>query len=148
MKEEKYESKVAWRTVGVDNWKKSTEKIKEHKKTEAHMVSMVRWSNFKQRPLEEAFRRADIEDITLYLARQDGGFRGLDESRTSLNKGNFLELVQLLAKYDSTLKRYLDDINHIQSQKKKTQMSLLSYNTQKTLSRPLPPMSEESFSKK
>lgn len=32
MKEEKYESKVAWRMVGADNWKKGTEKIKEHKK--------------------------------------------------------------------------------------------------------------------
>ena len=39
-----------------------TERIKEHKHTETHMVSMVRWSNLRQRPLEEAFRRADIED--------------------------------------------------------------------------------------
>ncbi|KAK0138849.1 Zinc finger MYM-type protein 1 [Merluccius polli] len=149
MKEEKYESKVAWRTVGVDNWKKGTEKIKEHKKTEAHMVSMVRWSNFKQRPLEEAFRRADMEgqarreeerqrnreimrrliDITLYLARQNGAFRGQNESNTSLNKGNFLELVQLLSNYDS-IKMHLDHINKIHSKQKTAHVSLLSNRTQ------------------
>lgn len=47
--------------MGVTNWKKGTEKIKVHKQTEAHMMSMVRWSNFKKTPLEEALWRADIE---------------------------------------------------------------------------------------
>ena len=114
------------------------------------MVSMVRWSNFKQRPLEEAFSRADMEgqarreeerqrnreimrrliDITLYLARQNGAFRGKNESNTSLNKGNVLELVQLLSKYDSTIKMHLDHINKIHSKQKTAQVSLLSNRTQ------------------
>lgn len=71
-----------------------------------------------------------LVDIALYLVQQDGAFKGHDESSTSSNKGNFLELVQLIAKYDSTIKTHLDDFNVIQSQQKKTQTSLLSHMTQ------------------
>lgn len=52
-------------------------------------------------------------------------FMGHDESCTFLNKGNFLELVQLVAKYDSNIKMHLDDINHIQSQQKKTYITVV-----------------------
>ncbi|KAK0134421.1 Zinc finger MYM-type protein 1 [Merluccius polli] len=66
-------------------------------------------------------------DITLYLARQNGAFRGQNESNTSLNKGNFLELVQLLSNYDS-IKMHLDHINKIHSKQKQpiTQNDIIS----------------------
>ena len=52
--------------------------------------------------------------ITLYLARQNMTFRSHDErSSVSLNKGNFLELVQGLAKYDSTIKMHLEEATDI-----------------------------------
>ena len=78
--------------------------------------------------------------IALYLARQDGAFRGHDESITSLNKENFLELVQWLRQiwfYPQKAPW------HIQSQqKKKHRCRCCPIRHRMTLSRPLPPMSE------
>jgi hypothetical protein len=42
-------------------------------------------------------------DITLYLARQGLSFRGDDESSSSQNRGNFLELVEVLSKKDKNI---------------------------------------------
>lgn len=69
-------------------------------------------------------------DIALYLARQNGAFRGHTERYTSLNKGNFLELIQLLSKYESTIKMHLDQNNKIHSRQKTAHVSLLSNRTQ------------------
>ncbi|KAM9311655.1 zinc finger MYM-type protein 1-like [Gastrophryne carolinensis] len=46
-------------------------------------------------------------DITLFLAKQNLAFRGHKEDGSSLNKGNFLEMVELLSKYDPVLKEHL-----------------------------------------
>ncbi|KAM3962942.1 zinc finger MYM-type protein 1-like [Aphomia sociella] len=45
-------------------------------------------------------------DVTLFLAQQNLAFRGHREDISSENRGNFLELVQLLAKYDPVLKEH------------------------------------------
>ncbi|GAA6081491.1 CDK5 regulatory subunit-associated protein 1 isoform X1, partial [Tachysurus ichikawai] len=89
--EDKFKSRTAWRTSGVVNWWKAVEKIHEHSATEAHMISMVRWANYRKGPLVEAFkaqaaecglqnekeRQKNIEilfrliDITVYLATEE-----------------------------------------------------------------------------
>ena len=38
-------------------------------------------------------------DVTLFLAKQNLAFRGHKEDEASLNKGNFLEMVEMLSKY-------------------------------------------------
>ncbi|CAH2100958.1 unnamed protein product [Euphydryas editha] len=48
-----------------------------------------------------------LVDIVCHLAQQELPFRGHDESKTSLNKGNFLELVSLLSKYDPVLDKHM-----------------------------------------
>ncbi len=155
--EDKFKARTAWRTTGVVNWRKAVEKIHEHAATEAHMISMVRWANYRKGPFVEAFKAQAAEcelqnekerqknreilfrliDITVYLARQGLAFRGHDESSTSSNRGNFLELVHLLAEYDSVLRMHLECIQITQSQKKKPQVTLLSNRTQNDLIRSL-----------
>ena len=47
-------------------------------------------------------------DIVIFLAAQGLGFRGHDESATSSNRGNFIELMDLLAHYSQELRSFLD----------------------------------------
>lgn len=53
--EERFKARTAWRT-GVVNWRKAVEKFHEHAANEAHMISMVRWANYRKGPLVEAFK--------------------------------------------------------------------------------------------
>ena len=46
-------------------------------------------------------------DITMFLAKQNLPFRGHREHQLSENRGNFLELVELLSHYDPVLKEHL-----------------------------------------
>lgn len=46
-------------------------------------------------------------DLTLFLAKQNLAFRGHREDVTLENKGNFLELVHLLSRYNSVLKEHV-----------------------------------------
>lgn len=46
-------------------------------------------------------------DGTLFLTNQNLPFRGHREGTTSENKGNFLELIELLSNYDPVLKEHL-----------------------------------------
>ncbi len=100
--------------------------------SEAHMCGMVRWNSFKKKLLEAAFEVGELESqaakdkerernrevlsrliaITFFfiLARLGMSFRGDDETSSSQNQGNFLELVELFSKYDSVIKLHLDAV--------------------------------------
>ena len=47
-------------------------------------------------------------DVTVFLAAQGLAFRGHDESKLSSNRGNFLELMELLGGYSHELRSFLD----------------------------------------
>ena len=47
-------------------------------------------------------------DPAVFLAAQGLAFRGHDESKCSSNKGNFIELMDLLGDYSSELRSFLD----------------------------------------
>lgn len=51
-----------------------------------------------------------IIDALLFTARQNIALRGHDESNTSMNKGNFLELLKLLSKHHGPLNSHLQKI--------------------------------------
>lgn len=57
-------------------------------------------------------------------------FKGDDESNSSANQVNFLELVKTLALYDSVMKLHLDAIHEKQASMKRPQVSLLSNRSQ------------------
>ena len=65
-----------------------------------------------QRDKEEKTRNrevvAAIADIIRFLARQNISFRGHCERDGSANRGNFLEMVHFMAKYNPVLKNWLE----------------------------------------
>lgn len=150
LSEEKFKSKTAWKMVGISRWKHAIEKISEHSGSETHMTSMVRWNTYKKKTLKAAFDVSDTKgkeererdrlrnreilnrliDITMHLARQGQAFRGDDETTSSENQGNFLELVKLFAQYDSVMNLHLDAVSKMKTSKKRPQVSLLSNRTQ------------------
>lgn len=98
------------------------------------MCGMVRWNSFKKKLLEAAFEvLSRLIAITLFLARQGMSFRGDDETSSSQNRGNFLELVELFSKYDSVIKLHLDAVKENQRTQKRPLVSLLSNRTQNDL---------------
>ena len=48
-------------------------------------------------------------DVAVFLSAQGLAFRGHNESRSSFNRGNFLELLEILADFSSDLRSFLDN---------------------------------------
>ena len=157
MNEERFQSRTGWKSVGINLWRQAKVKIKEHRISESHMLSMIRWNAFKRNTLQMAFAAGDSQiqavkekqrqanreimfrlmDITLFLARQGLAFRGNDEGLSGSNRGNFLSLVDLIGQYDSVLRLHLDVLKEKQASGQKPQVSLLSNKTQNDLIRAL-----------
>lgn len=83
-------------------WKTLEVRLKSHTTIDDTSIQLMntekqKWKNLLYRLL----------DISLFLAKQNIAFRGHDEGPDSLNKGNFLELVKLLSKYDVVLKEHM-----------------------------------------
>ncbi|XP_020411106.1 zinc finger MYM-type protein 1-like [Prunus persica] len=111
----------AFTGAGFTNWKKGRERMKVHvgpvgsvhnKAREAatnlmnqntHIETAVSKHSEQARV---AYRRCLIASIkcTKFLLRQGLSFRGNDESATSSNRGNYLELLQFLADNDKKVK--------------------------------------------
>ncbi|XP_032414769.1 zinc finger MYM-type protein 1-like isoform X2 [Xiphophorus hellerii] len=150
LNEEKHMFRKSWKTIGLNRWNKALQKIKEHSGSESHMCAMVKWNTFQKKSLEAVLETGNLQSqaakdkekqrnreilsrlisITLYLARQGMSFRGDDETSGSLNRGNFLELVELFGKYDSVIKLHLDRLKETLDSNKRPLVSLLSNRTQ------------------
>lgn len=110
---------------GFKNFKKGAERIKQHEESHLHRIlhnkfiitklrlcknmalndQQLQKENNEVSKNREAVKR--FIDIILFLAKQSLPLRGHDESVKSKNKGNFLELVDLLKKYDVVLAAHL-----------------------------------------
>ena len=94
---------------GFRNWKKIGEKLKKHSESRSHKDSMTKWTAYKQTEATSTVadqlvsqRRATIAanrryitflaKIAVLCARQGISLRGHDETSTSSNKGNFVEI--------------------------------------------------------
>ncbi|XP_023583022.1 zinc finger MYM-type protein 1 isoform X2 [Trichechus manatus latirostris] len=99
-------------TQGISNWKKTLEKFRKHEKSEMHLKSLKFWREYQfcdeaindnlsihSKKIEENknYLKFIIENI-LFLGKQCLPFRGNDQSVSSINKGNFLELLEIRAK--------------------------------------------------
>ncbi|XP_030002747.1 zinc finger MYM-type protein 1 [Sphaeramia orbicularis] len=62
--------------------------------------------NNKVRQNREILKR--LINVVTFLGKQELAFRGHDVSKDSENKGNYLELLEFLAEYDSPLRCHLD----------------------------------------
>lgn len=118
-----------WTRNGVRNWKKALEKIYKHEESNVHLNAIVDWKQFVDKAgietgmskwAELAFKKrvkkieenkailGRLLDIILFLACQNLPLRGHDERKDSHNRGNFLELVTLLQKYDPVLAKHME----------------------------------------
>jgi hypothetical protein len=102
--------------VGFSNWKAGIESFKKHEKSKRHENATVFLVNFRSIQAEktasiseviESVTDSEIEEnrehvkfllrATMFLGKQNLPFRGHDEKSESANKGNFLELVELIS---------------------------------------------------
>ncbi|XP_037942674.1 zinc finger MYM-type protein 1-like [Teleopsis dalmanni] len=101
--------------------------MNKHQLTQAHINSVVSLKTFGNTRIEFSLdeqqkiattrhnqqvseNRKILErliDCVCFLGTQELAFRGNDESQSSNNKGNYKELLNLLAKYDNKLERHL-----------------------------------------
>ncbi|XP_045154799.1 zinc finger MYM-type protein 1 isoform X1 [Echinops telfairi] len=98
-------------THGISNWKKTLEKFRKHETSEMHLKSLQFWKKYQlcdeainnfsihSKKVEENknYLKFIIETI-LFLGKQCLPFSGNDHSVSSINKGNFLELLEIRAK--------------------------------------------------
>lgn len=114
--------------VGFKNWKRALENdsgFKKHEMSSEHKNNQVKWISFKQMSSNSANKSVAsqisdahlalvkenrtyigvIVDILLYTATQGIGQRGHREDGASINKGNFLELLNLISKYNEIVKK-------------------------------------------
>ena len=114
---------------GFRNWKHATGKtgsLSVHDTCSSHRHAMVAWDCFKATANSGTIgdqlgnARADqvrrnrhyikiIAAVLLLCARQDIALCGHKESSDSLNRGNFLEILMLVANHDDIVKRQLVD---------------------------------------
>ncbi|XP_044801203.1 zinc finger MYM-type protein 1 isoform X4 [Bubalus bubalis] len=100
------------RAQGISHWKKTMEKFRKHEKSEMHLKSLQFWREYqfcdeavndtlsnqsKQIEGNKKYLKLIIEN-TLFLGKQCLFLKGSDESISSVNKGNFLELLEIRAK--------------------------------------------------
>lgn len=128
-------------TEGTNNWPRITEKIKLHECKPEHLSSEInRGMYISNQRVDKDLQThknkfvAENREIVLavfravlYLAKQNSAYRGHDEKSTSSNQGNFLELINLLGKYNPYLSHHLCKISE---NKKKNRLTFLSNNTQ------------------
>ncbi|KAG8506822.1 Zinc finger MYM-type protein 1 [Galemys pyrenaicus] len=97
---------------GISNWKKTLEKFRKHEKSEIHLKSLQFWReyqfcdetgsdnlsiNSKQIEGNKKYLKLIIENI-LFFGKQCLLLGGNDQSVSTVNKGNFLELLEIRAK--------------------------------------------------
>ncbi|KAL4148861.1 hypothetical protein QTP88_003006 [Uroleucon formosanum] len=111
---------------GSDDWSHISFKLKSHESNSAHLESEIRRAMFvsNQRVVSTTFETSNrivmekreivkvIFETLIYLARQNIAFRGHDESWTSNNQGNFIELIKFISKYNPTLSTHLTKIQN------------------------------------
>jgi hypothetical protein len=121
-----------FQTVGFRNWKVALTKKKgllKHAESSEHETSMIKWEQNKlSKPIDTLIfekRRKDLElgckdrqerhdvlpillDITNTLTKLRLPFRGHNEEEESSNRGVFLEVTNLVARWNTDLSRHLE----------------------------------------
>lgn len=95
-----------------------------HKTIDAENIALM---DMEKKKWKDILHR--LLDITLFIAKQNLAFRDHNEDESSLNKGNFLEMVEILSKYDTVLKEHLMRLKR-NTCKIKASVSYLSPKTQ------------------
>ncbi|XP_060846566.1 zinc finger MYM-type protein 1-like [Rhopalosiphum padi] len=115
-----------WSNEGVSNIKNFERKANKHAISERHLVCQEQFKllgkNIIDHALSEGRRLQAIKyneqvginrrilarliHVVCYLGKQELAFRGHDERKSSLSKGNYLELLELLSQEEQILKEH------------------------------------------
>lgn len=118
-----------WSKVGFDNLNSLTLAICRHEKSINHIKCFLQINTFGRNRidhlLDEQKKTSDLMhnekvkknrailkrmiDAVCFLAKQELPLRGHDESSTSINRGNYLELLELIRLYDPILDNHLKE---------------------------------------
>lgn len=122
-RKEKRASEDGLASTGYSNWKRALNSFREHEKTATHRASLMAWKGYKATKVHGdvmeqvvAASAAEITEhreyfcrlvaITTFLAKQGIALRGHSEGEDSQRRGNLLECLQLLQKFDPFLQAY------------------------------------------
>lgn len=121
--------KSVWNSTGFSDMNNLSKAGKRHGKgSRSHLRSMISLKTFGHNRIEnliDSTRSVFIQnfnekvkknreilkyfiDVTCFLACQELAFRGDIENSDSLNRGNYIELIHLLAAYNPVLENHLD----------------------------------------
>uniref|UniRef100_A0A8C4QQC1 C2H2-type domain-containing protein n=1 Tax=Eptatretus burgeri TaxID=7764 RepID=A0A8C4QQC1_EPTBU len=116
-----------WTKKGFSDLKNLSRAIERHGRSKAHVTASLKLKLFDQVRIngassqaatigvknhnEQVTKNRDVLrrliDAVLFLGKRELAFRGHDKPETSRNKGNFVELVEILTKYDDVLAEHL-----------------------------------------
>lgn len=118
----------SWIKTGFDNLRSFKERARIHESSQSHVDSSMDFTLFlKRKPITDLISEASLQersaynervshnrnilkrliDVVCYLGKQGLAFRGNDESISSGNRGNYIELCNLISKFDNTLAHHL-----------------------------------------
>lgn len=135
---------------GFNCWRKQTESYKKHMNSEKHKLNYEKYTMFLNVEkngtvvnLLMVNRKKDIEEnrqhiylllkATLYLSKQGIPFRGHNESITSVNHGNFIELLNMFSD-SKTLTKLSARYGHYTSPEYQNEyINILAYYTRKNI---------------
>lgn len=122
-------SDAAFTQKGFDNWKRGIEAFRKHQNSRFHLNARESYNVYlRQKGVDECLdkqqsmalkKKEDLRqknraiisrliDVVKVLSKGGKPFRGHSEREDSQEKGLFLELVNLLAKYDPLLKNHIE----------------------------------------
>lgn len=128
---------------GSNSWKNLKQNLETHVCAPEHLQSeMSRYLFSKNIRLDLKLQHCKNQEISnnreivktiietlLFAARQNIALRGHDETHTSLNQGNFIEILKLISRYHGPIKAHLENVKS----NKRNRLSFLSHETQNTL---------------
>ena len=114
--------------TGFCDLKNLPRSLSKHEKSNIHIQSQISFKTFgtsridlvlnEQQRLNISLHNSKVKENreilkvlingTCYLANQELAFRGNDESATSFNRGNYVELIYAFAKNDERISRHLE----------------------------------------
>ena len=137
---------LRWTKEGYSDLKNIKSAIAKHQTSANHMRSTLSLASFKSGSIKSAFCEAEVlrrsvhndqvrRNIEIlhrliqavcFLVRQELPFRGHDESSTSMNRGNYVELLHLLCNFDAPLGEHLQTNRVFTGTSSKIQNDLIS----------------------
>ena len=119
--ETSYALQNPWGTTGLNDWRHLSQRIRSHESSTHHAEACVIYEQWRNRAtIGEALHESLLEkinfwqnvleklvNVTLVLAKCNLPFRGSSEELLRDTQGNFLSIIQLLAKYDTVLDKLI-----------------------------------------